>query len=40
MMKRVIFLTATFLLASFITACTTAGNVGDVYRGTAVERAR
>ena len=39
-MKRVIFLTATFLLASFITACTTTGTNGDVYRSTAADRAR
>lgn len=42
MIKRVVFLTMTFLLASFITACATTGSVSDgsQQRTTAADRAR
>lgn len=42
MIKRVVFLTATFLLASFITGCATTATVSDgsQQRTTAADRAR
>lgn len=43
MIKRVVFLTVTFLLASFITACATTATVSDgssQQRTTAADRAR